>query len=142
MIKTNDEIAKAQHQPKIQLQQPNDKESDRLGSSLSSNRPQTYIPPIDINDLKSLIIDEEWYNIPTCVKLCITKLIEFSESHKMTVDRSESFILKKIKEIEAQATLDRGNQKQVDAEINNKIDARQKQTLEANKKIKLEIEMN
>ena len=34
----------------------------------------------DIDELKGLIKEEEWYNIPDCLKLCISKLIEAAEA--------------------------------------------------------------
>jgi hypothetical protein len=34
----------------------------------------------DVDELKGLIKEEEWYNIPDCLKLCISKLIEAAEA--------------------------------------------------------------
>lgn len=55
----------------------------------------------EFDELKGLIKDEEWYNIPDCLKLCITKLIEAVEAQKSMLDRHEKHFLEKIKFIES-----------------------------------------
>lgn len=96
----------------------------------------------DVDELKGLIKEEEWYNIPDCLKLCISKLIEAAEAQKSLLVRHEKNFMERVKFLEQQLNLEKSVAKSEQINVEKRFDLTNKRFHETMKKLKIEIDTN
>jgi len=92
------------------------------------------------DSLKLLIKQDEWYNIPECIRTCITTLIKCVENQKVVIEYNSRNLTTKLTTLENNVQLNQSVAKRLESDHNNRFNSQAKSLNENIKKLSTMVE--